>query len=104
TKAHSSMHRPKEISGWVKGARRAAPRVVVASFSAAWWKWWRDINPKWREVNGGLVKEGEGSWATLDVPGQNGFLNVIVCLKWWREELNGPSKDWEEAVADVTWV
>jgi hypothetical protein len=44
------------------------------------------------------------SWASMDYKGQNGFLNVLMVLKWWRDAIDIPSPDWEEAVAEVTWV
>lgn len=46
----------------------------------------------------------DGPWGDLDFPGPNGFLNVVVCLKWWRDKLKEESTEWREAVEDVTWV
>jgi hypothetical protein len=69
-----------------------------------WWDWWTAINPKWRVREGELVQAGEGSWDVLRCPGQNGFLNVLICLKWWRGEMETPSANWERAVGDVKWV
>jgi hypothetical protein len=70
-----------------------------------WWGWWKAINPKWclrdREL---LAGEENGMWDSLRCPGQNGFLNVIVCLKWWHSSMETPSDGWTRAVADVTWV
>jgi hypothetical protein len=40
----------------------------------------------------------------MQVPGQNGFLNVLMCLKWWREKISDESEDWKDAVEDVMWV
>jgi hypothetical protein len=40
----------------------------------------------------------------MDYKGQNGFLNVLMVLKWWRDALEVASPDWEEAVSDITWV
>ena len=72
--------------------------------------WWSDINPAWRQPvdGGGLLRntsEGEKDWAGLDIPGANGFLNVLMCLKWWgNATAGGPRVEGDEAVADVTWV
>jgi hypothetical protein len=63
-----------------------------------------DINPAWRNEQRPMKREGGSSWSTLDIPGQNGFLNLLMCLKWWRDAMEVPSPDWEEAVDDVTWV
>ncbi|KAJ7184048.1 hypothetical protein B0H12DRAFT_1083253 [Mycena haematopus] len=46
-------------------------------------------------------REGVGR---LDLYGQNAFLNVLMCLKWWRDAIPVASPDWENAVDDVTWV
>ncbi|KAJ7623834.1 hypothetical protein DFH06DRAFT_1008703, partial [Mycena polygramma] len=101
--------RPKEVKGWVARARTGGPSpaiVDVYSFAADWWKWWVAINPSWRQLEGGrhLKKEGEGDWGSAAHTGPNGMLNVLVCLRWWRDVLRGEFGDWEEALADVEWV
>ncbi|KAJ7687305.1 hypothetical protein B0H16DRAFT_1339564 [Mycena metata] len=105
TKTHPTTNRPGAVKIWVKDARKGTPNTGGAEAMAAqWWGWWRAINPKWRLRDGELVQEGEGGWDALRCPGQNGFLNVIVCLKWWRCEMENPSDSWQRAVADVKWV
>ncbi|KAJ7481412.1 hypothetical protein B0H11DRAFT_1652549, partial [Mycena galericulata] len=48
---------------------------------------------------------GEGSWEGMRVPGQNGFLSVLIGLKWWREKAaRAGGEEWKEAVRDVAWV
>ncbi|KAJ7729732.1 hypothetical protein B0H16DRAFT_1275734, partial [Mycena metata] len=70
-----------------------------------WWAWWLAINPKWRlGEDRQLKQEGDGSFDALRCPGQNGFLNVIICLKWWRAEMATASDGWLRAVKDVKWV
>ncbi|KAJ7358257.1 hypothetical protein DFH08DRAFT_615627, partial [Mycena albidolilacea] len=68
------------------------------------WAWWVDINPTWRNEQRPMKREGGSSWLSLDIRGQNGFLNLLMCLKWWRDAMEAPSPDWEEAVDDITWV
>ncbi|KAJ7681051.1 hypothetical protein DFH06DRAFT_948515, partial [Mycena polygramma] len=106
TKPHSPTLRPKVISGWVRSARTSQPQVSLLTFPKEWWSWWKDINPKWQLSGGELVRDGGGSWDALICPGQNGFLNVLVCLKWWRVALgtSGDRTDWLRAVDDVKWV
>ncbi|KAJ7125574.1 hypothetical protein C8R43DRAFT_843012, partial [Mycena crocata] len=100
-----TMNRPAQIGSWVKHARAHKPSgIKLPEFSDEWVAWWRAINPAWRIRNGELVREGTGSWECLRYPGQNGFLNIVVGLKWWREELEEEQSAWIEAVADVTWV
>jgi hypothetical protein len=104
TKTHPTTGRPKAVGVWVKNARKGTPAINVDVMEAEWWAWWTAINPKWRVREGMLVQDVGGNWDTLRCPGQNGFLNVIVCLKWWRGEMESPSDAWQRAVGDVRWV
>ncbi|KAJ7507609.1 hypothetical protein B0H11DRAFT_1664186, partial [Mycena galericulata] len=104
-KSHPPRLRPKQVGVWVKNARKGTPALEVGAFSKQWWVWWRAINPDWREREGDLLKDGDGNWGVMECPGQNGFLNVLICLKWWGDRLEGDSReDWEQAVGDVRWV
>jgi hypothetical protein len=89
---------------WVKNAWKGTPEFVVEAMEDDWWTWWTAINPKWRLRGAKLVREGSGSWDVLRCPSQNGFLNVIICLKWWRTQMDTASDTWERAVIDVKWV
>ncbi|KAJ7884190.1 hypothetical protein B0H14DRAFT_2202283, partial [Mycena olivaceomarginata] len=105
TKGHPAKLRPKEIGVWVQRARTGSPDIKdVARFADEWRKWWQDINPAWRKVTLPMQKKDSGPWTLLDVPGQNGFLNVLIGLKWWREKLEVESEEWREAADDVCWV
>ncbi|KAJ7118002.1 hypothetical protein C8R43DRAFT_839189, partial [Mycena crocata] len=104
TKTLPTGKRPDEIGSWVKHARGAKPAITMPKFATEWVAWWRDINPPWRMREGELVREGTGSWDCMRFPGQNGFLNVVIALKWWREALEEESVEWRDAVLDVTWV
>jgi hypothetical protein len=89
---------------WVQRARIGTPEIKnVETFAKEWAAWWQDINPAWRKTSLPMEKK-DGPWAFMDLPGPNGFLNVLICLKWWRERLQGDSEEWKEAVNDVTWV
>ncbi|KAJ7435093.1 hypothetical protein B0H11DRAFT_1756501, partial [Mycena galericulata] len=104
TKSHSARLRPAQVHQWVKTARKTTPAILsVEAFAKEWSAWWIDINPAWRKTQLPMAK-ADGPWGYLDFPGQNGFLNVIICLKWWREKLDVESQEWKEAVEDVTWV
>ncbi|KAJ7894478.1 hypothetical protein B0H14DRAFT_2198429, partial [Mycena olivaceomarginata] len=105
TKSHATTHRLKAVGVWVKNARKGNPDIGSASgMEREWWAWWKSINPGWRMRDGELLREGDGGWDVLRCPGQNGFLNIIVCLKWWRSSMETPSDAWMCAVADVKWV
>ncbi|KAJ7315518.1 hypothetical protein DFH08DRAFT_630163, partial [Mycena albidolilacea] len=95
---------PKAVGDWVSRARVFTPEIEPEVFGRQFWEWWVDINPDWRTSQRPMIREDGKSWASLDFHGQNGFLNVMACLKWWRDALETPSPDWEEAVDDVTWV
>ncbi|KAJ7024471.1 hypothetical protein C8F04DRAFT_1270269 [Mycena alexandri] len=48
---------------------------------------------------------GGEEWGAVDYSGPNGILNVLICLRWWRDAM-GPNDDqdyWVEAVEDVIW-
>ncbi|KAH7918012.1 hypothetical protein BV22DRAFT_1025300 [Leucogyrophana mollusca] len=53
------------------------------------WTWWTNLQPTWRTVHihtklnaAPQNHNDQGDWTNLDCLGQNGFLSVIVCLKW----------------------
>ncbi|KAJ7164573.1 hypothetical protein C8R43DRAFT_855678, partial [Mycena crocata] len=104
TKTLPTTNRPAQIGNWVKHARGNKPVITMPTFANEWGAWWKSINPPWRLRDGELVREGTGSWDCLRYPGQNGLLNIVVGLKWWREGLEEESPAWKDAVADVTWV
>ncbi|KAJ7745173.1 hypothetical protein B0H14DRAFT_2406767, partial [Mycena olivaceomarginata] len=98
--------RPQAVSDWVGRVRNYTPDVKDASaFGKEFWVWWIQINPSWRTKNHPMIREeGPSDWACTEYKGQNGFLNVLMLLKWWRDAMKDASPDWEEAMDDVTWV
>ncbi|KAJ7876167.1 hypothetical protein B0H14DRAFT_2342916, partial [Mycena olivaceomarginata] len=97
--------RPKEIADWVGRVRNYTPPIADAEdFGKRFWGWWLDINPIWHTQERPMKREGGSSWLTLDYHGQNGFLNVLMCLKWWHNAIKEVTPDWEDAVDDVSWV
>lgn len=84
----------------------------VPAFATSWWAWWHWISPVWRKdvaKSSGShcywVEREQGSWLALKMPGKNGFLSVLACLKWWRESVtDGDFIDWDTAVRDVAWA
>ncbi|KAJ7202949.1 hypothetical protein B0H12DRAFT_993558, partial [Mycena haematopus] len=97
--------RPVEVKGWVARARTGGPSPAIThakDFGVRFWAWWVSINPEWGRR---LAQKGDGDWTGLaSQTGPNGLLNVIMCLRWWRDELREESSDWKEAVADVHWA
>ncbi|KAJ7486372.1 hypothetical protein B0H11DRAFT_1617509, partial [Mycena galericulata] len=104
-KGFSTTGRPKPIAYWIKCARRGTPAIgEVKAFAKGWQNWWEEINPTWRLVEKRLIKETKGSLDGMRVPGKNGFLSVLIGLKWWREAEGVATAGWAGAVDDVTWV
>ena len=69
--------------------------------------WWHELNPEWRYLqdNDKELKRGDGSLHALDVLGPNAFLNVLMCLWWWREiKTEESAQRWLEIVEDARWV
>ncbi|KAJ7078287.1 hypothetical protein B0H15DRAFT_739743, partial [Mycena belliarum] len=106
-KGHSAKKRPTAVGDWVARGRKNTSTTVIEdpdAFAASFQGWWVDINPTWRKKPWPMPRDRDGPWEFMDYCGKNGFLNVLIALKWWRNALPGGSKDWEAAVDDVTWV
>ncbi|KAF7378028.1 hypothetical protein MSAN_00226700 [Mycena sanguinolenta] len=105
TKSHAARMRPKEVGDWVSRVHNHMPQIGNAEeFGKCFWTRWIQINPAWRTEGRPMKREGEMSWVGLDIHRQNGFLNVLMCLKWWHDAMDVSLPDWEEAVDDITWV
>ncbi|KAF8137970.1 hypothetical protein K438DRAFT_1638808, partial [Mycena galopus ATCC 62051] len=107
-KGLGTMNHPEEIHTWIKCARATTPKVKdMDKFVEEWREWWRMLNPDWRtigdEVSDQLIRDEDASLEGLRKPGANGFLSVLIGLKWWRDT-QGATKEWVDALSDVTWV
>jgi hypothetical protein len=114
-----STHRPAEVGRWISSRRRNIKLGVSPEvYSKQWWRWWEVLQPEWRVFDKtgrpkAMAPAGhEATWHCLLKPGVNGILSVVASLYWWGctvHSLEGSSggkdvKDWEEAVADCSWV
>ena len=109
-------NRPSEVAWWVARGRKVQPTVVNTHvFEQQWWKWWKGLQPNWREVVGvdgalnashRLASEGDGGWTAVNKHGRNAFLTVMATLVWWAEGLKDCAQDagWVAAVEEVVWV
>ncbi|KAJ7075457.1 hypothetical protein B0H15DRAFT_754906, partial [Mycena belliarum] len=108
TKRLPAKGRPAEVGWWIGRARARAPTISNADkFGSTLKQWWSSVNPAWRRGGGNMLKRQEGeSWDALQVPGVNGMLGILVCLKWWRDALGreGPLEEWDVLVDDVAWA
>ncbi|KAJ6460702.1 hypothetical protein C8R47DRAFT_932322, partial [Mycena vitilis] len=110
-KGQQAKLRPASVAGWVARARTGGPNPPLSdvyAFAAQWWKWWDALNPGWRRKGlqaGQRMKKGEGEWGSTVQTGPNGMLNVLICLRWWRDKVDDSElPKWEEALEDVEWV
>ncbi|THU92399.1 hypothetical protein K435DRAFT_595886, partial [Dendrothele bispora CBS 962.96] len=90
-----AINRPVEVTPWIQDARyrRLSHTWVlaedVADFGKRLWKWWNSLQPEWRQndqMNRPLPltsDDEDTSWQVLDYHGQNGWLTLLVCIKWW---------------------
>jgi len=105
--------RPFFIGNWVQRARK--PRWRGFSWSpeehaAAFWKWWRILQPDWRLENFDSDDEGDGNrvqdiaWLVLVPPededwedlcsfGPNGMLSVVAVLYFWGRDIDDMPED-----------
>ncbi|KAJ3754662.1 hypothetical protein EV360DRAFT_51186, partial [Lentinula raphanica] len=122
TTNHGLSHhkRPNELSEWIKKQKRTAPGPVLATvdsvsdFAESFWSWWNFLQPGWREPGSfnrpDPVRNFGDVWLSLDKPGNNGWVLLLVSLKWWWQSLKaldssavkGMKEDWFAAVDDVT--
>ncbi|KAL1671092.1 hypothetical protein EV122DRAFT_285333 [Schizophyllum commune] len=114
--------RPREVSAWIAGGRWRSPGCepvrkagkFAAALMSAWWAWYVMLVPDWREEDErGRLDDFDGfggGMGKLDVPGVNGVLSLIVCLKWVGEALVSDvdvhdradvNRDWRRAITDL---
>lgn len=112
------------LSHWMAKSKRkpAAALTIIAAlstiesvrdFAEHLWTWWCELQPGWREISNNrpapFIKFVD-NFLLLDKHGQNGWLGLIVCIKWWRLGLNNLDEnglqeleaDWFRAVEDMT--
>ncbi|KAJ7086003.1 hypothetical protein B0H15DRAFT_742123, partial [Mycena belliarum] len=107
-KALPTKGRPAAVAWWIGRARARDPPVTevdVKRFSSDFVTWWRGMNPAWRR-DGPLLQDEGGDLAVMKTSGINGFLSVLMALKWWRRALTGSAsaEEWAACVDDVVWV
>ncbi|KAJ7036054.1 hypothetical protein C8F04DRAFT_954354 [Mycena alexandri] len=112
-KGRSVGLRPKEVTKWIGRGRIGGaepPLTDLYGFAAGWWKFWTVLNPAWRVEKRGvgerLAKSADGELGPTVQTGPNGILNVLICLRWWRDKIDGAKEvaAWDEAVEDVRWA
>ncbi|THU83947.1 hypothetical protein K435DRAFT_598660, partial [Dendrothele bispora CBS 962.96] len=87
--------RPREVTSWIMSGRYRVKKARVTSanveeFAGQVWDWWTALQPEWRGLSPrgrparlGLLNATD-TWGSLDTHGNNGWLSLVVCAKWWR--------------------
>ncbi|EEB89198.1 hypothetical protein MPER_12728, partial [Moniliophthora perniciosa FA553] len=104
---------PDEIKHWINkrgdtrfttGAESKLGDGFASNFSQRVWKWWFAIQPPWRgtPVNSRLppVKELHDDYKPLNYWGRDGWVLLLVCLKWWGLSIREAELDKQKVLRD----
>jgi len=116
--------KPQELTSWTAQGKRKATAALpiiaalsstesIQDFAERVWTWWCELQPAWRKIASNRpapLDQFVDNFLLLDKHGQNGWLGLIVCVKWWRLGLDslgdtdrqGLEADWFIAVVDMT--
>lgn len=101
--------RPKEIPNWIKSKKKDfVPSVVISSYSPLLTKWWKGLQPSWRDQGEDILSRdmptGE-NWSLLKKGGKAGIYTVVMGLSWWiKAQATKPDAESWNIVKDLTWV
>ncbi|KAJ3831212.1 hypothetical protein F5878DRAFT_549817, partial [Lentinula raphanica] len=115
----SANKTPDALLAWRKNSRRPCPKVdqsglCTPEFATDVWAWWATLQPQWRSFDpDGRPLPFEnfgGDMAPLDKHGRNGWVCLLVCVKWWgiglqtlsADDRETQTKDWLAIIADMT--
>ncbi|KAJ3871269.1 hypothetical protein F5051DRAFT_288834, partial [Lentinula edodes] len=115
-----TSNRPALLARWVDKKRyntkgnEPLKEECGIDFSENVKQWWASLQPEWRRTE---CQESSASsdsnsrqqqdWSRIDKFGINGWYGIIVCLKWWGENLqyreggNAARKEWVDTLKDV---
>ncbi|KAK7019706.1 SERTA domain-containing protein 3 [Paramarasmius palmivorus] len=105
--------RPNGYLQWFKYGRLRWEELVPSevqpeTLAKEWWVWWsRVVNPRWRPRAEDMVMPGgNGSWEAVRMPGKDGFVLLLVSLRWWCDLLDRPGADclWLATLKSVYWT
>ncbi|THV00656.1 hypothetical protein K435DRAFT_793996 [Dendrothele bispora CBS 962.96] len=127
-KVISTEFRPVEVQLWIKDGRYVhllhtwVRAEEIEGFAERFWKWWNLLQPEWRLRSDLTTRPApfsltestgiDASWNVLNVCGQNGWLSLLTCIKWWgvglqyqgADRIPELKRDWEAAVDDMARV
>ncbi|KAJ7787570.1 hypothetical protein B0H14DRAFT_3505320 [Mycena olivaceomarginata] len=107
--------KPAEVGAWIKSGRKwgSSPKLAnlgklgqKGSFVDNCWRWWRSLQPPERVWMGGMLSWADDmTWGKLPrMYGRNGFMQVMICLLWWGQEVHRQARTdsgWASAVGCV---
>ncbi|KAJ7352563.1 hypothetical protein DFH08DRAFT_693964, partial [Mycena albidolilacea] len=110
--------KPAEVGAWIKSGRKWGSPPELAnmgklgqkgSFVDNWWRWWRSLQPPERVWMGGMLSwVDDMTWGKLPrMYGRNGFMQIMICLLWWGQEVHRQAQTdsgWASAVGCVEHV
>lgn len=110
----TSAARPTQLTKWIingryERMRSSGPKfdhATMEDFVDTFMKWWASLQPSWRSLGVGnklsQISVYGNYWKSLNVPGKNGWLSIMACLKWWGVYVAEKEKaQWAEVVEDV---
>lgn len=105
---YPTISRPKELLEWINKDRPLEHIEIgkPAEFGVRWCAWWESLQPDERSnmtTEGLLEPHVDMTWWTVQKPGKNGLLLVMMSLVWWGWA-GRQSKTWKVAVRDVVAV
>ncbi|KZP24364.1 hypothetical protein FIBSPDRAFT_664539, partial [Athelia psychrophila] len=80
--------RPAEVAVWMRAHRKWVDMEItnIDLFEARWWAWWKALQPPERADSTSSmmpVPTNDMNWESLQKPGVNGLLLIVVALRWW---------------------
>ncbi|KAL0571331.1 SERTA domain-containing protein 3 [Marasmius crinis-equi] len=108
------------VRNYKPGKLNTDGRPDLSSFKSGFQRWWWNIAPDWRRMDGedAALLHGDGDWTVLydTSTGPNGMSSVMAALAWWLDEVEGlltgnprerqlkeELEDWVESARDVLW-
>jgi hypothetical protein len=107
----TNSNRPDEIRTWIGAHRNMSrpPKILdVPAYGEKCLKWWRSLQPAWRQKEGGKLPSAKynlppgADWGILLMPGPNGLLSVLITFSFWGTQPGVlASEIWRSLTADL---